>query len=719
MKEGSGVKGTEIIGIVEKEEAPKSIENCRSTMNYLEEAGPLPHKEQAPQSPGGINKARLTPIQENMKQSLLHWRREYKAHCSSLCTDLIAKNNQLLQHIYGKRQKPNKGQFTWGKSISPILLPARESRKPKGSSYIPISKSLRREDERNLEFMPELTYPELQTLFQYKIGDLRALFNLQSIEKYSSVSQYIRPAEVTDYLFTMYLRKYGVQTDRLEDLAYILGKNPEVLMEYFVGILERERSRKQRKEKGEAPEENSREREISKLGMYHKRLFCNKCFIYNCHFHKKSLSYLESNSLSLNVVNDKPALRLTAQRGEIKLSKAKKYCSNFNLLKKDETMWCEAAKCIGPDRAKSCIKGQGEELDEKSTLSLREHKLLFEVLRLGVYNPCFLCYMINSYKCKSVELFLKENSYMLNPQGLNTIFYPLDVFKELQKNVFYYNVPSAKSVFRPCSHKGPCTPDNGCDCFKRGFCEKYCICKGFCERQYPGCYCKRGMCLDKKCKCFANNRECDPDLCKCCYNYDLMTLYRRFTTNSITHKCSNLSMTLNIKKKAYMGASLLCDGFGLFAGKDFSKNEFIAEYKGEIISTAEGERRGLFYDIRGVTYLFTLNDEFMIDALNYGNKLRLANHGAHGQENAHAKVIFVAGDSRIGLYASRNIDAGSEILFDYHMKRQFKWVKEYNDRVALEQNTNKINLMQENHNLASFEFDADQSTRNFKRFTKN
>jgi histone-lysine N-methyltransferase EZH2 len=48
-------------------------------------------------------------------------------------------------------------------------------------------------------------------------------------------------------------------------------------------------------------------------------------------------------------------------------------------------------------------------------------------------------------------------------------------------------------------------------------------------------------------------------------------------------------------------------GWGLYMGEDVKTNEFLGEYKGEIVSKTEGDRRGAVYHYRGIEYLFGLN----------------------------------------------------------------------------------------------------------------
>lgn len=68
--------------------------------------------------------------------------------------------------------------------------------------------------------------------------------------------------------------------------------------------------------------------------------------------------------------------------------------------------------------------------------------------------------------------------------------------------------------YQPCECVGPCTKE--CPCLQNEhYCEKYCACFGRCTRMWPGCSCiAKEKCRTKNCKCYAYNRECDPDVCK-------------------------------------------------------------------------------------------------------------------------------------------------------------------------------------------------------------
>jgi uncharacterized protein len=111
-------------------------------------------------------------------------------------------------------------------------------------------------------------------------------------------------------------------------------------------------------------------------------------------------------------------------------------------------------------------------------------------------------------------------------------------------------------------------------------------------------------------------------------------------------------------------------GRGVFAAKNLEVGEQVIEYKGDRISS---ERASELYGDNtehGHTFLFTLNDKFLVDGGSNGNAARWINHSC--EPNLEA-VIYVNKDyieekDKLMLETIRPIKQGEELTFDYGIR---------------------------------------------------
>ena len=104
-------------------------------------------------------------------------------------------------------------------------------------------------------------------------------------------------------------------------------------------------------------------------------------------------------------------------------------------------------------------------------------------------------------------------------------------------------------------------------------------------------------------------------------------------------------------------------GRGVFALARIPKKTRIIEYKGELITDAEADRRySRIHENSPHTMLFSVDGGLVIDATRRGSAARWINHSC--QPNCEIEEE----DSRIFIEARRNIRPGEELTYDYNLQ---------------------------------------------------
>ena len=102
------------------------------------------------------------------------------------------------------------------------------------------------------------------------------------------------------------------------------------------------------------------------------------------------------------------------------------------------------------------------------------------------------------------------------------------------------------------------------------------------------------------------------------------------------------------------------EGRGVYAAREFKRGDRIIEYRGQRIDNDEADLR---YTGRkdGRTYLFTVDDDTLIDAEVNGNDARFINHSC--APNCRSTMD----GRRVYIEATRRINPGDELAYDYRL----------------------------------------------------
>jgi uncharacterized protein len=101
-------------------------------------------------------------------------------------------------------------------------------------------------------------------------------------------------------------------------------------------------------------------------------------------------------------------------------------------------------------------------------------------------------------------------------------------------------------------------------------------------------------------------------------------------------------------------------GWGVYAAHSIPEETRIVEYKGELITQAEGWRRERRYLPRHRIWIFNIDERWARDAAFGGNIARYINHACH--PNCYVDIV----GRHIWILASRRIRKGEELTYDYN-----------------------------------------------------
>ena len=101
-------------------------------------------------------------------------------------------------------------------------------------------------------------------------------------------------------------------------------------------------------------------------------------------------------------------------------------------------------------------------------------------------------------------------------------------------------------------------------------------------------------------------------------------------------------------------------GWGVYAGEPIAEDTRIVEYKGELVSQAEGWRREQRYLPRKRIWIFNISERWVRDAAVGGNIARYINHSC--RPNCYTDIV----GRTIWILAARRIRKGEELTYDYN-----------------------------------------------------
>ena len=142
------------------------------------------------------------------------------------------------------------------------------------------------------------------------------------------------------------------------------------------------------------------------------------------------------------------------------------------------------------------------------------------------------------------------------------------------------------------------------------------------------------------------------------------TYLEQFWNYLVDHFENFLQLLRNKQVKLF-----LLSGWGLFVMRDVKPGDFLIEYVGELITMDEFRKRinrSIERKEEENYYYMSMDSQRMLDAGPRGNIARFVNHSC--DPNSETQKWTVNGDTRVGLFALKEIKAGTELSFNYQFE---------------------------------------------------
>lgn len=106
-------------------------------------------------------------------------------------------------------------------------------------------------------------------------------------------------------------------------------------------------------------------------------------------------------------------------------------------------------------------------------------------------------------------------------------------------------------------------------------------------------------------------------------------------------------------------------GKGVYAAVAIAAHTVLIQYKGRLLTHAQADRRYAGGANSGHTFLFTLNDRYVVDANVGGNSARWINHSCAPNCEAFVEEVDGGRRDRVMIQSLRAIQAGEELTYNY------------------------------------------------------